>query len=78
MKIVKIIKSIAARQIFAECSQVKRQLWEDGSGVTDILSFYTDKSIKKISVHQYNLFVDITLLLYNETRGHSSHFYLMF
>lgn len=26
-KIVKIIKSITARQIFAECPQVKKQLW---------------------------------------------------
>ena len=31
-KIIQIVKSIIAREVFAKCPQVKKKLWEENSG----------------------------------------------
>ena len=51
-KVVKIIKSITARQIFAECPQVKKQLWggqfwSDGYFVATVGKNQNEKVIKE-------------------------------
>ena len=51
-KIVKIIKSITARQIFAECPQVKKQLWggqfwSDGYFISSVGKNQNEKVIKE-------------------------------
>ena len=51
-KIVKIIKSITARQIFAECPQVKKQLWggqfwSDGYFIASVGKNQNEKVIKE-------------------------------
>lgn len=51
-KIVKIIKSITARQIFAECPQVKKQLWggqfwSDGYFVASVGKNQNEKVIQE-------------------------------
>lgn len=51
-KIIKIIKSITARQIFAECPQVKKQLWggqfwSDGYFIASVGKNQNEKVIKE-------------------------------
>ena len=51
-KIVKIIKSITARQIFAECPQVKKQLWggqfwSDGYFIASVGKNQNEKVVKE-------------------------------
>ena len=52
VKIVKIIKSITARQIFAECPQVKKQLWggqfwSDGYFIASVGKNQNEKVVKE-------------------------------